>query len=148
MFVVAATVHFIVDFLFQTHETAVNKKQNNSVLFRHCSWYAVWVSLAFSAALFKFGNLYYTVGVAAVFGALLISHYYIDNGFLMILWAKYIHKNPRFEGVKSMDEGNKALFEDCLENPFRPTIYIAVDQIMHISVIAIISLVIWGIANV
>lgn len=124
--------HFVVDFVFQRHETAINKGKDRMTLLGHSLIYGLAMYMVFSSVVTTEIDNEYGVLVYVFFA---VSHYFIDSGFPIVMWAKFIHQNPLFENVYTLKDGKEAILKDCLENPFRPAIYIAIDQIFHILVI-------------
>jgi len=113
-------VHFVADWLIQTHDTAQKKNHNRVVRLWHSFGYSIW----FIPCFFVWST---EVSLEAGMGGflwILFSHYFIDSYWPVYWWAKYLRRmpppnNPRFK-------------EAWLANPVNPILFIAVDQILHV----------------
>ncbi len=98
--------HFPADWLFQNHMEAIKKSKDRKVRAWHCLKYA----LAFVPLLLLMRTRMNYDGPtlladANFYGALVIlfvSHYIIDSYIPVMLWAKYIRKDPVFAQVRPM----------------------------------------------
>lgn len=117
LFVIFAFNHFVVDWIFQTHYEAMNKTKNWKVRAFHCLVYTVgFIPLMW---LLKFDGL--TMGVSAAI--LFLSHFFEDTYIPVFLWAKYIRRIPDL---------NREKFISMFGQPLGFTLFIAVDQIIHL----------------
>lgn len=120
-FAVLAFVHFVVDWVFQTHAEAMAKHNNWRVRVRHCIIYTlgfvpllVWVRLSPAR---------YFASLAVLF----LSHFAEDTYYPVFLWAKHVRRVPvvREKGI--------AGFVEWAETPLGKILMIAVDQIVHLT---------------
>lgn len=93
-------VHFVVDWVFQTHAEAMAKHNNARVRARHCAIYTV----GFGPILIYLGFRQWDLALAMAI--LFFSHFVEDTYWPVVLWAKYIRRPPcmgwrvGFEGGK------------------------------------------------
>ena len=136
IFFIFTFVHFIVDWLFQSHESAMNKCCNSKIRSKHCLLYSFgFIPLML---LFNFSAIEFIIGFLTLF----ISHFIIDSYVPIYLWARYIRKpqqmnnnNNRCYGVRDMEKTNgyyMSNFFDFAQTNLGLILCIVVDQIFHI----------------
>ena len=120
LFVLLGFNHFVVDWVFQTHNEAMKKATNWRWRVRHCLIYAV-----------GFLPLLMLMGLSpgellASFGILFGSHFLEDTYIPVYLWAKYVRRVPwvRLDGMKA--------FKQDFNRPLGLVLFIAIDQIIHL----------------
>lgn len=150
LFAIFSLVHFVVDWLFQTHAEAMAKHNNPKVRARHCLIYTVgFIPLML---LLKFTFWEFIIGLNILFW----SHFVEDTYVPVYLWAKYIRKPPemsepivirdaigyvidlgptvQYHAPKAqvLPPDPKAGFIKFVETPLGKILMIAVDQIIHL----------------
>ncbi len=130
-------VHFVVDWLFQTHKEAMEKNNSPLIRARHCLIYTAGFIPIMLLMQLNFFEFY--AGLLILF----FSHFIEDTYIPVYLWAKYVRKPPEmFELYKYqvLSEGNiigyprddKEGFFEFSKTPLGKIIMITVDQIIHI----------------
>src|SRR5271170_3076338 len=94
LFAIFAFVHFVVDWIFQTHAEAMVKHNNPKIRAKHCLIYTIGF-IPFMVAL-HFSLLEMAVGLNILFW----SHFYLDTYHGVFLWAKHIRKPPEMASGK------------------------------------------------
>lgn len=140
LFAIFTFIHFLVDWIFQTHAEAMAKHNNWKVRARHCIIYTIGflpIMYVLHFSLLEFG-----IGAAILF----VSHFIEDTYLPVYLWAKYIRKPPemtepqkelsiRIDGeqiIKIHPPDPKKGFMEFVSTPLGKILMIAVDQIIHI----------------
>ena len=140
-------IHFVLDWIFQSHETAMNKHNNPSIRAKHCLWYAfgflpiMWL-LHFQPWEFVFGLCW-----------LFLTHYIEDSYLPVFLWAKYVRKPiiVSYQPVQLMLDNNMSIincsssdyfhshplssrkdFAEFVDTQLGKILMITVDQIIHV----------------
>lgn len=126
LFALFTFVHFVVDWLFQSHSEAMVKHNNSKVRAKHCYLY----TLPFIPLFLALGMGF--VGTAFCAVVLFVSHFYEDTYVPVYLWAKHIRVPPDM-GPGLPDEMNKEAFVKFIETPLGKILMIAVDQIIHLT---------------
>lgn len=141
LFAIFTFVHFVVDWLFQSHAEAMVKHNNWKVRAKHCAIYTVgFIPLMY---LLHFSTLEWVVGLNILFW----SHFVEDTYIPVYLWAKYIRKPPemcepqkelsiRVDGeqvIKVHPPDPKKGFIEFVSTPLGKILMIAVDQIIHLA---------------
>jgi hypothetical protein len=140
LFAIFTFVHFLVDWIFQTHAEAMAKHNNWKVRARHCFIYTVgFIPLMY---LLHFSVLEWVAGLNILFW----SHFYLDTYHLVFLWAKYIRRPPEMvephkELITGVD-GHKCFkvhppdarkgFIEFVQTALGKILMISVDQISHL----------------
>lgn len=127
LFSVFTFVHFFADWLFQSHFEATNKHKNAKIRARHCLIYTV----AFIPILLLMKVSLIAMVVSLVF--LFVSHFVIDTYVPVYLWAKYLRKVPSLQKENLGDKSGMQVFAEMWSNPIYPILFIAVDQILHLT---------------
>lgn len=132
-------VHFFADWLFQSHREATNKHHDFSIRGRHCIIYtAAFIPLIL---LLGISGWYLPVSLLTLF----LSHFIIDTYIPVFLWAKFIRKVPELSEDTSLEGdrylSSKEMFGKLFkESPVHAILFIAVDQILHLSFLWVIVL--------
>jgi len=122
LFAAFTFVHFVVDWIMQTHAEAMAKHNNWKVRARHCLIYTVgFIPLLWYL---NFTPLQYLIGLNILFW----SHFVEDTYLPVFLWAKYVRKPPEMNCEDKM-EGFKLFVQTTLGK----ILMIAVDQIIHLA---------------
>jgi len=135
LFTMLAFVHFFADWLFQTQHEAMHKHNDRRVRARHCTIYTVF----FIPVLLILGMSPWLY--ASALAILWASHFIIDTYIPVLLWAKYMRKIPALDekGRGFWDSsigdviGSQKAFAQLWKEPVYPILFIAVDQILHLS---------------
>lgn len=85
--------HFGADWLYQSHSEAMLKAKDARVRFFHCIKY----TLPFAPVLWwmGLGSMTLVMSLAVLF----LSHFVIDTYIPVMLWAKYLRRDPKFANV-------------------------------------------------
>ncbi len=161
LFALLALVHFVVDWIFQTHSEAMVKHNNPKVRAKHCLIYTIgFIPLLY---FFEYSWLQWLIALNVLFW----SHFVEDTYMPVYLWARYIRKPPEmfspalensclqynYDAVyrgrgdareaqvldelrlqkEAKDSFAKKGFIDFVQTPLGKILMIAVDQIIHLS---------------
>lgn len=145
---VLVTIHFFVDWIFQSHSEAMVKHKDHRVRAKHCLIY----TLGF-VPLFFFCNFSVVEWLFAL-NLLFWSHFCEDTYIPVYLWAKYIRRPPEMteprkqlgvDGyVTVLPPDPKAGFAEFVQTPIGKILMIAIDQIIHICFLIPIAWMILG----
>ena len=126
IFVVLMTVHFVADWVFQSHDTAMRKSSESRVRWVHCLVYScfMWTAMALCG--------FWGLRLTAAYWVLLLSHYVEDTYKPVYLWAYYVRRVP---GIRLWPRGSPEsveAFRAWFGTPLGCILGIAVDQIVHV----------------
>lgn len=114
-------VHFIMDWIFQSHWMATLKHSNLIVRVEHCSLYALGFLPIMILFQFSLMEIYFAIAI------LFFSHLHIDSYDPVYLWAKYIRKPPQMD----LANNSYVAFLDFVKTPLGLILCIVVDQLLH-----------------
>jgi Protein of unknown function (DUF3307) len=141
LFAVFTFIHFVVDWIFQTHSEAMAKHNNPWVRARHCLIYTI----GFIPLLLVLGLAWWEILISI--NILFWSHFVEDTYLPVYLWAKYIRRPPEMvdpwkETFRNVD-GSVSIkvnppdarrgFLEFVQTPLGKILMIAVDQIIHLA---------------
>jgi hypothetical protein len=137
IFSILVFIHFIMDWIFQSHKNAVIKHNSPLIRAEHCSIYTI----GFVPILIPMQFELWEFGAACII--LFLSHFYLDTYHLVYLWAKHIRKPPEMfelgkyktcKGGQVIDypANNKEGFEIFATIPNNRILVIVIDQLAHI----------------
>lgn len=115
-------LHFVADWVFQSHAEAMAKPTNHKVRAKHCLIYTA----ICCAALALCGSGLPVLAWSAVL--LFTSHFLEDTYLPVLVWARYIRKPPEMAGVKLTIRD----FQKFAETVLGKILLIAIDQIVHV----------------
>lgn len=141
LFAVLAFVHFLVDWVFQTHSEAMVKHNNSKIRAKHCLIY----TLGFVPVLLMFGFSFWEWALSL--NILFWSHFVEDTYMPVFLWAKYIRKPPEmtepYKETYMREDGSMAFrvhppdpvkgFGEFVQTTLGKILMIAIDQIIHLA---------------
>ena len=112
--------HFVVDWVFQTHNEAMKKSSDWKWRARHCLIYATGFMPLLALMELSVPEL------VASFLILFTAHFVEDTYIPVYLWAKYVRKMPmvRLDGIKAFKAG--------FSRPLDLILFITIDQLIHI----------------
>ena len=113
--------HFITDWVFQTHNTAMEKHKNWRVLGFHSLIYSCLMTWT---CWFLKGQPVFITTTGQILSLLFVSHFIEDTYIPVYLWMKYIRKVPL---VKRRED-----FAEYVKTPLGCVLAITIDQIIHI----------------
>lgn len=117
--------HFVIDWVFQSHDEAMKKSSDASVRAFHCGVYAVGFVPVLSMLQLT------PVTAWSCFVLLFVSHFIEDTYYPVMLWAKHIRRAPEFhDGAYASD---KEAFMAWISKPLGTILMIAIDQLVHIA---------------
>jgi hypothetical protein len=144
LFALLSFIHFVVDWVFQTHQEAMIKHNHPWVRAKHCFIYTIGFMPILFALDFPFWKWLISVGV------LFISHFYLDTYHLVYLWAKYIRKPPEMvtpetkthvDGyIEVLPPSSKRGFIKFVDTTLGKILMISIDQISHLMFLWVIVL--------
>jgi hypothetical protein len=120
-FAILTMIHFVVDWIFQTHAEAMVKHNQPWVRAKHCAIYTI--GFVPFMELLHFGNWEWFIATNILFW----SHFFLDTYKGVFLWAKYIRKPP--EMAYGDAEVGFVLF---IQTTLGKILMIVIDQISHI----------------
>lgn len=120
LYAVFVFVHFVIDWVFQTHYEAMNKHNNTKIRAKHCLIYTA-----------PFIPLMYVLGISPLWIAicavvLFLSHFGEDTYLPVYWWAKHIRRHPL------VTEKGLEGFKEMFGTPLGALLAIAIDQIVHL----------------
>jgi len=118
IFALLVLIHFVADWVFQSHAEAMAKPKNHWVRARHCLIYTV----ICCASLMLVNPAWYVIGMSAVI--LWLSHFMEDTYIPVFVWAKYIRKPGPMNNLTD--------FVVFAESTLGKILLIAIDQIVHL----------------
>jgi hypothetical protein len=131
LFAWCVLIHFLVDWLTQSHKEAMSKHNHFFVRTKHCLIYAAgFLPLMY---LFGFTPYKYIIGLLILF----VSHHLIDTYISTFLWMKYIRHPPAFDILYPNPKNNKWEKDDhkamteFISTPIGMILLIVVDQLTH-----------------
>jgi hypothetical protein len=130
-------IHFVVDWIFQTHKEAMIKHVSPLIRAKHCLIYTVGFFPLMLMFKFEYWELYF--GTIILF----FSHYIEDTYVPVYWWAKYIRKpkemvNPDITKIFRGDNwadypaNDKEGFIQFSNTPIGKILTIVIDQVIHI----------------
>jgi hypothetical protein len=136
LFAVLTMIHFLIDWLPQSHAVAMTKHNHAWVRAKHCAIYMLGFFPLFWLCSFDWFEF-------LVAGNILFwSHFYLDTYHFVYLWAKYIRKPPEmFQPRKEVGIDGyitlllpdaRAGFVEFVQTPLGKILMIAIDQISHL----------------
>ena len=134
IFVVLAQVHFIADWIFQSHYEAAEKASN----LRARAWHCVKYIAVFAPLLLTLGLP--TKEYVFALAWLLVAHFAVDSGVPVFLWVKRVRRPREFRDRLIVDFKNKETRfrteEECMtvftNTPSGAVLVTIVDQIIHL----------------
>ena len=125
IFALLTILHFVADWVFQSHAEAMAKPTNHRVRAKHCFIYA---------ALCLGGILWCTdpepEALAWMAYLLFFSHFLEDTYLPVFVWARFVRKPPEMD-VEAAGPGMRG-FVEFASTPLGKILLIAIDQIVHI----------------
>lgn len=126
LFALLTFAHFIVDWIFQTHDEAMRKAHEWSVRVNHCLVYAIGMT---SACMVLRRDVPFIVGAFSIF---FLSHFVEDTYLPVYWWMKYVRRVPTVRTV----EGFVSYIQS---EPLGLILTIAVDQIIHLAFVLLVA---------
>ncbi len=144
IFALLVLVHFVADWVFQSHAEAMAKPKDHWVRARHCFIYTVICLGAITLTTWPSFE-----AVAWMAGILFFSHFFEDTYLPVFVWAKLIRKPPEmFPPAKRVIDLKKTgaeateivpsppprmkEFVEFASSPLGKILLIAIDQIVHL----------------
>lgn len=138
IFFLLTFVHFVVDWIFQTHKEAMVKHTNHLIRAKHCIIYTI----GFIPIMFLMKLELWEIFASCLI--LFFSHFIQDTYITVYLWAKYIRKpSEMFElnkyqvcknnQIVSYPANDKEGFIEFVKTPLGKILAIVVDQIIHLT---------------
>lgn len=136
LFALLAFVHFVVDWVFQSHSEAMVKHNNPKIRAKHCLIYTI----GFVPLMYVFGFTFWEWVISV--NVLFWSHFYLDTYHGVFLWAKYIRRPPEMiepHKIVGLDgyvtvtppDPHKG-FVAFIQTALGKILMIAIDQITHL----------------
>jgi hypothetical protein len=122
MFALLTFLHFVADWVFQSHAEAMAKTSNSAVRAAHCTIYTM--ICCFAIALTTQVSI---LRLGAIGALLFLSHFFEDTYLPVFVWARYIRKPLEMEVRASLEE-----FKTFASTSLGKILIIAIDQIVHI----------------
>jgi hypothetical protein len=138
IFFILTFIHFVVDWVFQSHHEAMNKHNNTLIRAKHCLVYTVGFLPIMAVFQFKAWEM-----IAACL-ILFASHFIEDTYIPVYFWAKYIRRPSEMIDLQPhyqmMSDGrfvcyptnDKEGFFEFAKTPIGKILVIVVDQIIHL----------------
>jgi len=116
--------HFVVDWLFQSHDEAMRKSTDPYVRAIHCAIYTG----GFAPVIGYLGLSFWESMLCGV--VLFVSHFIEDTYIPVLLWVKHVRRPPEFSNGELSD---KEAFVRWASTPLGKVIAIVVDQLVHVA---------------
>ena len=141
LFVILTFIHFVSDWIFQSHSEAMIKHDHFWIRTKHCFIYTIlfwpfffWIDLSWSKIIISSLVLF-------------ISHHIEDTYLPVFYWAKYIRKPPEMseysEKVKHFGSLDKYIgFKEFNQTTLGKILSIVVDQLVHLSFLWVVAYII------
>ena len=107
------TLHFTVDWVFQSHDEAMRKSRERRVRAKHCAVY----TLPFALLLFL--TSWDILRVTAMSWTVFLSHFVEDTYLPVLWWAKYVRKPPQMARRLVGEKGSWNIVENGVVRGFR-----------------------------
>lgn len=122
MFALLTFLHFVADWVFQSHAEAMAKTSDGAVRALHCTTYTA--ICCFVIALVAQVPAWRLVAIGVL---LFVSHFFEDTYLPVYVWARYIRKPLEMTAQASIEE-----FKTFASTALGKILLIAIDQIVHI----------------
>lgn len=132
IFALLTFLHFVADWVFQSHAEAMAKPSNHWVRARHC---LVYTAICCGVIWLLFHPLPRDLGATAVI--LFVSHFAEDTYLPVYVWARFIRRPPEMANAPHL-EG----FKEFASTALGKILLIAIDQIVHITFLVPIAFLI------
>ena len=127
IFFILTFVHFVMDWLFQSHHQAMNKHNDWRVRLPHC--------IVYHLGFFPFMLLFNFSPLEIIFSCLILilSHFFLDTYIVVFWWTKYIRKPPEMNPkYREPSFNEKDAFMNFANTTLGKILVITVDQITHL----------------
>lgn len=129
VFALLTLVHFVADWVFQSHDEAMAKSRNAYVRHKHCLTYSVLCLLTIGM---MFRSTTWTE-ILFIYLTLYVSHFLEDSYVPIYMWARYIRKPPEITAQLPHVAGIElAKFVRFADTTLGKILIIALDQIIHL----------------
>ena len=132
LFAVFSFVHFLIDWVFQTHYEAMNKHNHPWIRAGHCFVY----TYPFIPLLFWLGVNNTQIIICTL--VLFLSHFVEDTYIPVYLWARYIRRVPSIR----KGPNHRKEFEIFISGNLGKILMIAIDQIIHLTFLWILVIIV------
>lgn len=136
LFVPMVFIHFVSDWIFQSHADAVRKHDHFWIRTKHCAIYTLFFLLFF---LWMGVSL---IGVIIASLVLFVSHHIEDTYKIPYLWAKYIRRPVEMQAEVSGELKAFKGFQAFFSTPIGTLLVITIDQIVHITFLWVVAYII------
>lgn len=140
LFSIFSFIHFVSDWLLQTHAEAMSKHNNWKIRAKHCIIYASGFLPIFYVL--NFSLIEYFISYNVLFW----SHFYLDTYHATYLWMKWVRRPPQMINPRKIEIGSckespefkvlppdpKEGFIEFVQTPLGKILMITVDQIFHL----------------
>jgi hypothetical protein len=108
LFAILTFIHFVVDWIFQTHAEAMVKHNNAKVRARHCAIY----TLGFVPLLLAFTwfSVLTPLELVACVLILFVSHFVEDTYLPVFYWALHVRRPPEVRWTIKLEDGASKLY--------------------------------------
>lgn len=144
LFAALAFIHFLVDWVFQSHDEAMRKSKEDHIRARHCIIYMVGFFPLLMPLFYANGSL---GAVKFLLAAMILfwSHFYEDTYAPVVWWFMKIRKPPELKQMVELYGLEKGFVTYLTTNgPLPYILLIAIDQIVHLTFLwPVVALVMW-----
>jgi len=137
LFVCLTFIHFVSDFVFQTHAEAMIKHNHAWVRAKHC--------LIYTVSFFPF-FYYLSIGWSKFIAAaavLFLSHFFEDTYYFVFLWAKHIRRPPEMSEYNQYHGTDPYMgFKTWNGTTLGKILSIMIDQLVHIFFLWVVAFII------
>jgi hypothetical protein len=122
MFALLTFLHFVADWVFQSHAEAMAKTTNSWVRALHCTTYT-----AICCFVIELTTQVTILRLIVIAVLLFFSHFFEDTYLPVYVWARYVRKPLELQGQASLED-----FRLFADTTLGKILLIAIDQIVHI----------------
>ena len=139
VFATLVFIHFVVDWVFQSHAAAMAKSTNSRIRGIHCAIYTAPFGVYMKLLGLSFPRI--SIGLLVLF----VSHFFEDTYIPVLLWAKHVRKPPEFDYVGlPTQEKDIAAFKLFMGTPLGILLGITIDQLIHLGFLwVVVGLILW-----
>ena len=132
VFALLTFLHFVADWVFQSHAEAMAKSSNPRIRARHC---LIYTAICCTAIILTTSVSILELLIIAVL--LFFSHFFEDTYLPVYVWARYIRKPSEMEAKVSLEE-----FKTFASTSLGKILLIVIDQIIHIMFLLPVSVIV------
>lgn len=137
LFVCLTFIHFVSDFVFQSHAEAMIKHNHAGVRAKHCLIYTI----SFWPFFYYLSIGWHKAIVASL--VLFLSHFFEDTYYPVFLWAKLIRRPPEMSEYNQYHGKDPYWgFKEWNGTTLGKILSIVIDQLVHLTFLWVVAIII------